>query len=202
MCLLLTAAAAANPSAYSPGPFRFALPDDAAVTALGVYGPTTEITVEFHGGAHVLYLSFTPKELTVKSKWERLITGLHQASGSLVNDPLFLEAEQYSVDYRTLQKNDQYSLCLSAVCATGYMDLLCTVPKADYTAWKSLFDSIRSTLAYDPANGQNRTVYVWLKDASGDKYHSFPICWGMSHPVMISLEEAVERGIEPCSTCH
>lgn len=47
----------------------------------------------------------------------------------------------------------------------------------------------------------NQTEMVWIPK-SGSKYHSHSGCGNMKNPRQVSLEEAKNRGYEPCSKCY
>ena len=42
---------------------------------------------------------------------------------------------------------------------------------------------------------------VWIPK-TGSKYHSNPNCSNMKNPTQITIEEAENRGYEPCKKCY
>ena len=51
----------------------------------------------------------------------------------------------------------------------------------------------------EPSTPQTSMVYI---SQTGSKYHSNPNCSNMKSPSQISLEEAQNMGLEPCSRCY
>lgn len=55
------------------------------------------------------------------------------------------------------------------------------------------------------SSGNNVTApssgYVWIPN-SGSKYHKSSTCSGMRNPRQVTVDEAVNRGYEPCSRCY
>lgn len=51
----------------------------------------------------------------------------------------------------------------------------------------------------EPVQPSNEMVWV---SKTGSKYHSKSSCSNMKNPSQITKEEAIRRGLEPCSKCH
>ena len=54
-----------------------------------------------------------------------------------------------------------------------------------------------------PVNPENppKGEMVWISE-TGKKYHSYWNCGNMQSPTCATKDEAVERGLEPCSKCY
>lgn len=199
---LLPVVAAADTITCMPGPFRFSLPADAGTATVSLYDTDMEIAGSCNGVPYAFSLFFTSRELGVAEAWEPIIKGLHTASGKQTLAEAFTAETLYSLDYRMLKDGTLYSGSISAGCATGYMHLLCYFTKSEYATYEALLTAIRATLTIDPSIEPDDTEYVWIAGPSGKKYHSTPTCCGMKNPVRITLDEAIERGLEPCQICH
>lgn len=51
------------------------------------------------------------------------------------------------------------------------------------------------------SNPQNTTQTVWIPK-TGKKYHSSPSCSGMKNSTEVTVNEAINRGYEPCKKCY
>lgn len=106
-----------------------------------------------------------------------------------------VQMEAYSVE------DDGEGICFNVYCYNVQPGIT-----IDYATGKSVGKSSESASKTENTESklQNQTPVedmVWIPK-TGSKYHSNPNCSNMKNPTQITIEEAENRGYEPCKKCY